>query len=64
METRLLQRRFIFLKQQLRISQGLMVDRVGLGGGLVLLWRDHVDATLISMSTGHIDIWISNWNEG
>ncbi|KAL5779912.1 hypothetical protein ACOSQ2_010649 [Xanthoceras sorbifolium] len=31
------------------------VDRDGLGGGLLLLWRDKIDITIHSYSKGHID---------
>lgn len=60
-ETRLHKQRFNFLKSALGFSAGLMVDRVGMGRGLALLWRDHVGAWLISLSPGHIDVWVSNW---
>lgn len=34
---------------------GIVVDKVGLSGGLALLWRKEVDARLLSFSQNHID---------
>lgn len=35
---------------------GFVVDRVGLSGGLALLWRKDTDVTLLSYSRNHIDV--------
>lgn len=36
----------------------MFVDRIGLGGGLALLWRSTVDITLRSFSRNHIDAMV------
>ncbi|XP_019199061.1 PREDICTED: uncharacterized protein LOC109192809 [Ipomoea nil] len=47
------------LVEQVRVKLGFegvfYVDRVGLGGGLALFWRDSDVATLLSYSINHID---------
>lgn len=35
------------------------VDRVGLGGGLTLLWWDSSMSNLLSFSNNHIDVTVS-----
>lgn len=35
---------------------GVVVDKVGLSGGLALLWRKDVDISLMSFSHNHIDM--------
>ncbi|XP_031090962.1 uncharacterized protein LOC115995954 [Ipomoea triloba] len=46
--------------ERVRVRMGyeglFCVDRVGLGGGLALFWRDSGMASLISFSTNHIDV--------
>lgn len=37
---------------------GFAVDRVCLSGGLALLWRKDVDASLLSFSQHHIDVQV------
>lgn len=32
-----------------------------MGGGLVMLWKEHLEVSLHSFSSGHIDIWVDNW---
>lgn len=61
MEIRLLHNKFPLLKNQLGFHNGFMVDRVGFGCGLILLWRHDLSVSLRSYSNGHIDVWISNW---
>lgn len=61
METRLPHHKFGLLKMQLGFCKGFMVERVGLGGGLISLWRDDLDVQLVSYSQGHIDVWVENW---
>lgn len=38
-----------------------MVEMVGLGGGLIMLWRTDLDVTLVNFFEVHIDVWIENW---
>lgn len=38
-----------------------MVERITMGGGLILLWRVDLDVCIQIFSPGHIDAWISNW---
>ncbi|XP_019176856.1 PREDICTED: uncharacterized protein LOC109172161 [Ipomoea nil] len=49
--------------EQVRIQLGFdgkfSVDRVGLGGGIALFWRDKTVASLLSYSINHIDMEIS-----
>lgn len=61
METRLQYCHFPFLKHQLGFTSGVMVERIGMGGGLILLWHEALDVQLLSYYQGHIDTWISNW---
>lgn len=56
METRLLKVRFSSLKMQLGFGHGFMVERPGLGGGLIMLWRKDLEVQLHSYSLGHIDV--------
>ncbi|KAL5740942.1 hypothetical protein ACOSQ2_030122 [Xanthoceras sorbifolium] len=37
-----------------------VVDRVGTGGGLILLWQNSVDVTVRSFNCGHIDCIVSD----
>lgn len=61
MEIQLQQQQFRLLKHQLGFTNGIMVGRVAMGGGLILLWRAELDVQIVSYSQGHIDSWISNW---
>ncbi|XP_019194796.1 PREDICTED: uncharacterized protein LOC109188622 [Ipomoea nil] len=49
--------------EQVRVKMGfegaVNVDRVGLGGGLALLWRDAKSASLLSFSNNHIDMEVT-----
>lgn len=63
METKLSEKRVLRLRNLLGFSGGLAVDRVGLGGGLALFWKDEWDVTLQSFSSGHIDVRIKGWME-
>ena len=46
------------LKFTLGIKNCFGVDRMGLGGGLLLLWNEDWDVTLQSFSAGHIDVLV------
>ena len=54
----------LFLKFSLGFSNCIVVDRVGLGGGLALLWNSTFDVALQSFSVGHIDVHVTNKNDG
>ncbi|XP_019179933.1 PREDICTED: uncharacterized protein LOC109175136 [Ipomoea nil] len=43
---------------KLGFERAFCVDRVGLGGGLALFWRDSDTVTLLSYSVNHIDVII------
>lgn len=58
METRMTSKQMKRLKFKLGFDCGIFVDRVGLGGGLALLWMSSVDVTLRSFSKNHIDVMI------
>lgn len=58
METRLSHGSFGSLMLQLGFHKGFIVYRVSSSGGLVMLWRDDLNAQLVSYSTGHIDNWV------
>ncbi|KAL5775011.1 hypothetical protein ACOSP7_012568 [Xanthoceras sorbifolium] len=50
------------VKVQLGFSGGLHVDCVGKSGGLMLLWNDVWDVSVLSFSRGHIDVVIKMEN--
>ncbi|KAL5784031.1 hypothetical protein ACOSQ2_006423 [Xanthoceras sorbifolium] len=50
------------VKEQLGFSGGLHVDCVGKSGGLMLLWNDVWDVSVLSFSRGHIDVVIKMEN--
>ena len=43
------------LKFSFGYSNGFVVERRGLSGGLALLWKDHCDIKIMGFSIGHID---------
>ena len=46
------------LKRKLEVMDGFADPRIGLGGGLALLWRDGVDVDIQTSSSHHIDALI------
>lgn len=54
-ETRLAINKVDDIKKKLKYSGVFVVDRVGQGGNLVLLWDDSVLVSILSSSVGHID---------
>ncbi|KAK3230152.1 hypothetical protein Dsin_002033 [Dipteronia sinensis] len=40
---------------KLGFEGGFAVDRVGLGGGLMMFWREEIDLNVRSFTKGHID---------
>ena len=57
-ETKLSAKKMLALKFSLGFSFGFAVDRVGLGGGLALLWKPSLDVSLQTFSSYHIDAYI------
>lgn len=43
------------LKRSLLWNKGMEVPRIGLGGGLALLWQDHIDLMVLIRDPYHID---------
>lgn len=58
METRLFSSHLSSFKNLRVFVHGLAVDRVGMVDGLLVLWHNTLDLTLITMSLGHIDVMI------
>ena len=57
-ETRLNINGFHRLKRKLEVMDGFAVPKIGLGGGLALLWRDGVGVDIQTSSSHHIDALI------
>lgn len=50
------------MKWRLGFGNGVLVDRVDLGGGLALYRKDEVDVSLCSFSNHHIDVTVYETN--
>ncbi|KAL5752883.1 hypothetical protein ACOSQ2_023390 [Xanthoceras sorbifolium] len=48
------------LKVRLGFKNGFWVDSEGKGGGLMLLWNENVEVSILSYSQGHIDSMVSS----
>ena len=46
------------LKRKLEVTDGFTVPRIGLGGGLAMLWCNGVDVDIQTSSSYHIDTLI------
>uniref|UniRef100_A0A803NQ77 CCHC-type domain-containing protein n=1 Tax=Cannabis sativa TaxID=3483 RepID=A0A803NQ77_CANSA len=62
METKLQCNAIDRFRSSLRFSNGLEVPRLGLKGGLMLLWMANVDVTLNNYSMNHFDVLVSSDN--
>lgn len=60
METKIDKFRLDHIRCRLGFKNGFVVDREGIGGGLVLWWHEEVDLHIRNFSKFHIDAWISN----
>lgn len=55
-ETKMTEKRICNLRFCFGFSNCFAMDRVGLGGGLALFWKDGVDMSLLIYSEGHIGV--------
>ena len=62
METKLDSNVVTRFRNVLHFSNGLEVSRVGFGGGLLLLWKDTIDVTLLTYNTNLFDCYIKSTN--
>lgn len=60
MEIKIDKIRLDIIRCKLGFKHGFVVDRVGIGGGLALWWKEEVDIHIRSYSKFHIDAWIGN----
>ncbi|POO04030.1 Endonuclease/exonuclease/phosphatase [Trema orientale] len=59
-ETKLALAHVLRLRNLLNFHNGFEVPRIGLAGGLILLWSDTVEPTILSSSQHHIDCFLRN----
>lgn len=59
-ETRLAINKVDDIRKKLKFSGVFVVDRIGQGGGLMLLWDDSMSVSILSSSSGHIDVVIES----
>ncbi|KAF5471486.1 hypothetical protein F2P56_008274 [Juglans regia] len=63
METKSLKKSFDSLRRRLQCEGCFVVEAVGKGGGLVLLWNSDVRAEIVNYSQSHINVWIEEEGE-
>ncbi|XP_060972669.1 uncharacterized protein LOC133038517 [Cannabis sativa] len=63
METKLGPNVISRFRNVLHFNNGLEVPRVGLGGGLLLLWKDDIDVSILNYNTNVIDCYIASPNQ-
>lgn len=54
METKLLERKVTEMCNKFGFDKGFEVPRIGIGGGLMALWKDSVEVILLTSSTNHL----------
>lgn len=58
METRLKEGKVSTICNKLGFDHGFEVPRVGLGGGLMVLWKNKVEVTFLSSSPNHFSCFV------
>lgn len=59
-ETKVQQKWMEQIKRKLAMKNGLMINPIGLKGGLAILWDEEVDLEIINLSSFHIHTKINN----
>lgn len=59
METKMKSQYLEELKWKIGYSNGVFIDRIGLGGGLALFWKNETQVELFGFSLNHIDVAVS-----
>ncbi|XP_038718208.1 uncharacterized protein LOC120011213 [Tripterygium wilfordii] len=62
-ETKLHSSKIDFVRNKLHFKHGLAVDSIGSRGGLMLLWKEEVDISVLSYSTWHIHVEIKEGSD-